>query len=66
MNSRERCQDIVMEAFAMSVQGFCEQRRWGTRTFDGGMQMDGESEEDGMEGELCARGEHCSWSITMG
>ena len=41
----------------MSVQGFREQKRWGTRTFDKGMQMDGESEEGGMEGELCARGE---------
>ena len=32
----------------MSVRGFREQKRWGTRTFDEGMRMDGESEEDGM------------------
>ena len=50
----------------MSVQGFCEQKRWGMRTFDKGTQTDGESEEGGMEGELCAKGEHCSWSIAMG
>ena len=50
----------------MSVQGFHEQKRWGTRTFNEGMQMDGKSEEDGMEGKLCARGECCSWSIAMG
>ena len=39
-----------MEAFAMSVRGFRKQKRWGTRTFDEGMQTNGESEEDGMEG----------------
>ena len=50
----------------MSVRGFHEQKRWGMRTFDEGTQMDGESEEDGMEGELCARGEHRSRSIAMG
>ena len=36
------------------------------RTFDKGTQTDGESEEDGIEGELCARGERQSWSIAMG
>ena len=45
-----------MEAFVMSVRGFREQKRWGARTFGESMQTDGESEEDGMEGELCARG----------
>ena len=50
----------------MSVQGFCEQKRWGTRTFIESTQTDGESEEDGVEGKLCARGEHCLWSIVMG
>ena len=50
----------------MSVRGFREQKRWGTRTFDEGMQTDGESEEDGMEGKLCAREERRSWSIVMG
>ena len=50
----------------MSVRGFCEQKGWGTRTFNESMQMDGESEEDGMEGELCARGVHQLWSIAMG
>ena len=40
----------------MSVRGFREQKRWGTRTFSKSMQTDGESEEDGMVGELCARG----------
>ena len=57
MSCREQCQDIAMEVLAMSVQGFCEQKRWGTRTFNEGTQTDGESEEDGMEGELCVRGE---------
>ena len=46
-----------MEVFAMSVRGFHQQKRWGMRTFSEGMRTDGESEEDGMEGELCARGE---------
>ena len=41
----------------MSVRGFRKQKRWGTRTFDESTQTDGESEEGGMEGELCARGE---------
>ena len=41
----------------MSVRGFHEQKRWGTRTFDESTQTDDESEEGGMEGELCARGE---------
>ena len=50
----------------MSVQGFREQKGWGTRTFDESTQTDGESEEGGMEGELCARGVHRSWSIAMG
>ena len=50
----------------MSVRGFREQKRWGTRTFDESMRTDGESEEDGMEGELCAREECRSRSITMG
>ena len=50
----------------MSVRGFRKQKRWGTRTFDEGTQTDGESEEDGMEGELCARGERRSRSIVMG
>ena len=40
----------------MSVQGFHEQKRWGTRTFDEGMQTDSESEEDDM-GASCVRGE---------
>ena len=40
----------------MSVRSFHEQKRWGMRTFDEGTQTDGESEEDGMEGKLCARG----------
>ena len=40
----------------MSVRGFCKQKGWGTRTFDKGMQMDGKSEENGVEGELYARG----------
>ena len=50
----------------MSVRGFCEQKGWGTRTFDEGMRTDGESGEDGMEGELCARGVHRSRSIAIG
>ena len=50
----------------MSVRSFREQKRWGTRTFDEGMQTDSESEEDGMEGELCARGVRRSRSIAMG
>ena len=50
----------------MSVQGFHKQKRWGTRTFDEGTQTDGESEEDGMEGELCARGVRQSRSIAIG
>ena len=50
----------------MSVRGFRKQKRWGTRTFDEDMRMDGESEEDGMEGELCARGVRGSRSITVG
>ena len=33
-NGREQYRDIAMEAFAMSVRGFREQKRWGTRTFD--------------------------------
>ena len=40
----------------MSVQGFRKQKRWGTRTFDESMQMDGKSEEDDM-GVSCVRGE---------
>ena len=55
-----------MEAFAVSVRSFREQKRWGTRTFGKGTQMDGESEEDGMEGELCARGVRRSRSIATG
>ena len=50
----------------MSVRGFREQKKWGTRTFDEGMQTDGKSEEDGMEGELCARGVRRLWLIAMG
>ena len=50
----------------MSVRGFREQKRWGTRTFDESTQMDGESEEDRMEGELCARGVLRLRSIAMG
>ena len=50
----------------MGVRGFCKQKGWGTRTFNKGTQMDGESEEDGMEGKLCARGVHQSLSIVMG
>ena len=50
----------------MSVRGFHEQKGWGTRTFDESMRMDGESDEDGMEGKLCVRGECCSQSIAMG
>ena len=50
----------------MSVRGFREQKGRGTRTFDEGMQTDGESEEDGMEGELCAREVRRSRSITIG
>ena len=50
----------------MSVRGFRKQKRWGIRTFDEGMQTDGESEEDGMEGKLCVREERCSRSIVMG
>ena len=50
----------------MSVRSFREQKRWGMRTFNEGMQMDGESEEDGMEGELCARGVRRSRLIAMG
>ena len=44
-----------MGAFAMSVQGFHEQKRWGTRTFGEGTQTDSESEEDDME-VSCVRG----------
>ena len=55
-----------MEVFTISVRGFREQKRWGTRTFNEGMQMDGKSEEDGMEGELCARRVRQSRSIAMG
>ena len=55
-----------MEAFAMSVRGFREQKGRGTRTFDEGVRTDGESEEDGMEVELCARGVRRSRSIAMG
>ena len=54
-----------MEAFAMSVRGFREQERWGTRTFVESTQTDGKSEEDGMEVELCARGVCRSRSIAM-
>ena len=50
----------------MSVQGFREQKGWGTRTFDKSTQTDGESAEDGMEGKLCARGVCQSRSIAMG
>ena len=50
----------------MSVQGFREQKRWGTRTFDKGTRTDSESEEDGIEGELCARGGRRSRLIAMG
>ena len=50
----------------MNVRGFREQKRWGTRTFDEDMRTDGESEEDGMEGELCARGVRRLQSIAIG
>ena len=50
----------------MSVQGIRKQKRWGTRTFDGGMQMDSKSEEDGIGGKLCARGWCHSQLIMMG
>ena len=50
----------------MSVRGFRKQKRWGTRTFGESTQTDGESEEDGVEGELCARGVRRSRSIAMG
>ena len=50
----------------MSVQGFREQKGWGTRTFNEGTQTDSESEEDGMEGELCARGVRRLRLIVMG
>ena len=39
-----------MEVFAMSVRGFREQKRWGTRTFGESTQTDSESEEDGVTG----------------
>ena len=42
------------------------EKRWGTKTFDEGMQTDGESEEDGMEGKLCAREERHLRSIVRG
>ena len=34
-----------------------EWKGWRIRAFDEGIQIDGESEEDGMEGKWCARGE---------
>ena len=40
----------------MSVRGFREQKRWGTRTFVESTQTDSESEEDDM-GANCVRGE---------
>ena len=40
--------------------------KWGTRTFNEGTQVDGESEEDGMGGELCVRGERRLQSTAMG
>ena len=40
----------------MSVRGFREQKRWGTRTFDESTQTDGKSEEDSMMAN-CVRGE---------
>ena len=55
-----------MEAFAMSVRGFREQKRWGMRIFVESTQTDGKSEEGGMEGELCVRGVRRSRSIGMG
>ena len=50
----------------MSVRGFREQKRWGTRTFGESTQTDGKSEEDGVEGKLCAREGRRSRSIATG